>query len=198
MGLRVGMSLDSGSKPVTELLARWKAGDQSAMESLLPLVYDELRTLARHYLSAERGGHTLQTTALVHEAYLRLVDQAPSSMENRAQFFGVAARLMRQILVDHARSRQAAKRGGDNVITLDESADIAPPRDLDLVALDDALNGLARLDERQARMVELRFFAGLSIAETSQVLAISPVTVTRDWTNARLWLQRELIRGSQA
>ena len=174
LGLRGGASLDSGSKPVTELLARWNAGDESAMESLLPLVYDKLRSLARHYISAERGGHTLQATALVHEAYLRLVDQTPSSMESRTQFFGVAARLMRQILVDHARSRQAAKRGGGNVITLDESADIATPRDLDLVALDDALNELARLDERQARIVELRFFAGLSIEETSRACWHSP------------------------
>ena len=189
--------MGSGSKPVTALLARWNAGDQSAMESLLPLVYDELRSLARHYLSAERGGHTLQATALVHEAYLRLVDQAPSSMENRARFFGVAARLMRQILVDHARSRQAAKRGGDNLITLDESADIAPSRDLDLVALDDALNGLARLDERQARIVELRFFAGLSLEEISEALNVGSATVQRDWTAARAWLYREMSGKSQ-
>jgi RNA polymerase sigma-70 factor, ECF subfamily len=187
--------LESVSKPVTELLVRWKSGDQSALESLLPLVYDELRTLARRYLSEERSGHTLQPTALVHEAYLRLIDQSPSSIENRAQFFGVAARLMRQILVDHARSRQASKRGGGNVISLEGSPDFSPQRDLNLVALDDALTELGRLDERQARIVELRFFAGLSIEETSRVLAISPVTVTRSWTNARLWLQRELSRG---
>lgn len=185
------------SKPVTELIARWSAGDQSALENLLPLVYEELRSLARRYLSREREGHTLQATALVHEAYLRLVDQSPTTIESRAQFFGIAARLMRQILVDHARSRQASKRGGGNVISLDESADISPQKDLNLVALDDALNELARLDERQARIVELRFFAGLSIEETSRVLAIAPVTVARSWTNARLWLQRELSRGSQ-
>lgn len=185
------------SKPVTALIARWNAGDQSALESLLPLVYDELRGLARRYLSREKCGHTLQPTALVHEAYLRLVDQSPSRIENRAQFFGIAARLMRQVLVDHARSRQASKRGGGNVISLDISADISPQKDLNLIALDDALNELARLDERQARIVELRFFAGLSIEETSRVLAISPVTVTRSWTNARLWLQRELSRGLQ-
>jgi RNA polymerase sigma factor (TIGR02999 family) len=191
------MSLNSGSKPVTEMLARWKAGDPSALQSLLPLVYDELRSLARHYLSEERSGHTLQATALVHEAFLRLVDQSPSNVESRAQFFGVAARLMRQILVDHARSRKASKRHAGSFITLDESADIAPQKDLNLVALDDALNELARLDERQARIVELRFFTGLSIEETASVLAISPVTVTRSWTNARLWLQRELSRGPQ-
>jgi RNA polymerase sigma factor (TIGR02999 family) len=189
--------VDSGPKPVTQLLARWNAGDQSALQSLLPLVYDELRGLARRYLSEERVGHTLQPTALVHEAYLRLVDQSPLGMENRAQFFGVAARLMRQVLVDHARSRHASKRGGGNLISLDDSNDISPQKDLNLIALDDALNELARLDERQARIVELRFFAGLSIEETSRVLDISPVTVTRNWSNARLWLQRELSRGFQ-
>jgi RNA polymerase sigma-70 factor, ECF subfamily len=184
------------SKPVTALIARWNGGDQSALDALLPLVYDELRGLARRYLSEERDAHTLQPTALVHEAYLRLVDQSPSGIENRTQFFGIAARLMRQILVDHARARQASKRGGGNVISLDESAEFSPQKDLNLVALDDALNELARLDEKQARIVELRFFAGLSIEETSRVLEISPVTVTRNWTNARLWLQRELTRGS--
>jgi RNA polymerase sigma factor (TIGR02999 family) len=123
-----------------------------------------------------------------------MVDQSPSGIENRTQFFSIAARLMRQILVDHARERQAAKRGGGNVITLDESADLSPKQNLDMVALDDALNELARLDERQARIVELRFFAGLSIEETAKALAVSPATVTRSWTTARLWLQRELIR----
>jgi len=193
----VRVSLDSGSQPVTALIARWKAGDQSALEDLLPLVYDELRALARRYLSEERAGHTLQPTALVHEAYLRLVDQSPSGVENRAQFFGIAARLMRQVLVDHARSRLASKRGGGNVTSLDDSADISPQKDLNVIALDDALNELSRLDERQARIVELRFFAGLTIEETSRVLDISEVTVTRSWTNARLWLRRELSRGSE-
>lgn len=127
----------------------------------------------------------------------RPVAETPASLENRAQFFGIAARLMKQILVDHARSRQASKRGGGNLISLDPSADITPQNDLNLVALNDALNELARLDERQARIAELRFFTGLSIEETARVLAISPVTVTRRWTNARLWLQRELSRGSQ-
>jgi RNA polymerase sigma factor (TIGR02999 family) len=185
------------TKPVTSLIARWNAGDRSALEALLPLVYDELRGIARRYLSQEKYGHTLQPTALVHEAYIRLVDQSPSGVETRGQFFGIAARLMRQILVDQARSRLASKRGGGNTISLDESADLAPTKDINLISLDDALNELARLDERQARIVELRFFAGLSIEETSQVLDISPVTVTRSWANARLWLQRELFRGSQ-
>ena len=189
--------MDSESKPVTKLLGRWRSGDQSALKALLPLVYDELRRLARRYLSKERSEHTLQATALVHEAYLRLVDQSPSAIDSRTQFFGIAARLMRQILVDHARSRQASKRGGGKLISLDESADISPQKDLNLIALDDALSELARLDERQVRIVELRFFAGLSIEETSRVLAVSPVTVKRSWTNARLWLHRELTRGSQ-
>jgi RNA polymerase sigma factor (TIGR02999 family) len=188
--------LNSGSsKPVSELLIQWQDGDDAAFKSLLPLVYDELRRLARHYLQSEREGHTLQSTALVHEAYLRLVGQAPVRIDSRAQFFGIAARLMRQILVDHARERRAAKRGGGCRITLDESAMLPQKQDLDLVALNDALNELSRLDEQQARIVELRFFAGLSIEDTSQVLNISPATVKRNWANARLWLQRELSRG---
>lgn len=194
----MGSSLSSGSKPVTELLVQWRGGDESALQNLLPLVYDELRRLARHYLASERTGHTLQSTALVHEAYLRLVDQSPQRIENRAHFFGIAARLMRQILVDHARARQASKRGSGCKITLDESADLSPKQDLDLVALDDALNELSRLDAQQARIVELRFFAGLSIEDTSQVLDISPATVKRSWTHARLWLHRELSRGAQS
>jgi RNA polymerase sigma factor (TIGR02999 family) len=189
--------LNSGSsKPVSELLIQWQDGDDAAFKNLLPLVYDELRRLARHYLQSEREGHTLQSTALVHEAYLRLVGQAPVRIDSRAQFFGIAARLMRQILVDHARERRAAKRGGGCRITLDESAMLPQKQDLDLVALNDALNELARLDEQQARIVELRFFAGLSIEDTSQVLNISPATVKRNWANARLWLHRELSRGS--
>ena len=190
--------MSSGSKPVTELLVRWRKGDDSALDALLPLVYDELRRLARHHLASERSDHTLQSTALVHEAYLRLVDQSPLRIENRAQFFGIAARLMRQILVDHARARQASKRDGGCRVTLDESASRPPKQDLDLVALDDALNELTRLDAQQARIVELRFFAGLSIEDTSQVLDISPATVKRSWTTARLWLRRELSRGARS
>jgi len=190
--------LTSGaSKPVSELLIRWQEGDASALENLLPLVYDELRRLARHYLQSEREGHTLQSTALVHEAYLRMVGQSPVRIDSRAHFFGIAARLMRQILVDHARERKAAKRGGGCRITLDESAVLPQEPDLDLVALNDALNELSRLDEQQARIVELRFFAGLSIEDTSQVLKLSPATVKRNWVHARLWLQRELTRGMQ-
>jgi RNA polymerase sigma factor (TIGR02999 family) len=185
------------SQNVTQLLFRWKKGDSSALEALLPLVYDELRKLARHYFAAERSGHTLQTTALVHEAYIRLVGRSPSAIENRAHFFGIAARLMRQILVDHARGRLASKRGAGCMVTLDESADILKNRPLDLVALDDALTELARLDERQAGIVELRFFTGLSVEDTARALDISPATVKRSWTAARLWLYRELNRGQE-
>lgn len=190
------MSSDT-SRPVSALLIQWQDGDESALQKLLPLVYDELRRLARHYLQSERQGHTLQSTALVHEAYLRLVGQQQLRIESRAHFFGIAARLMRQILVDHARKHGAAKRGGGCRITLDESA--MPPRkqDLDLVALNDALDELSRLDEQQARIVELRYFAGLSIQDTSHVLNISPATVKRNWANARLWLHRELSRGTR-
>jgi RNA polymerase sigma factor (TIGR02999 family) len=184
----------TSSQAVTQLLVRWKEGDGSALESLLPLVYDELRKLARHYLASERPGHTLQSTALVHEAYLRLVGQSPGAIENRAHFFGIAARLMRQILVDHARARLASKRDAGFVVTLDESANILKNQPLDMVALDDALTELAQLDERQTRIVELRFFAGLSVEDTARALDISPATVKRSWTAARLWLYRELNR----
>jgi RNA polymerase sigma factor (TIGR02999 family) len=176
---------------------RWKNGDSSALEALLPLVYDELRKLARHYLASERPGHTLQSTALVHEAYLRLVGQSPGGMESRAHFFGVAAHLMRQILVDYARARLASKRNAGCLVTLDESANLVKNQPLDLVALDDALTELARMDERQTRIVELRFFAGLSVEDTAQALDISPATVKRSWTAARLWLYRELSRGER-
>jgi RNA polymerase sigma factor (TIGR02999 family) len=184
----------TSSQAVAQLLARWKTGDNSALEALVPFVYDELRKLACHYLVAERPDHTLQSTALVHEAYLRLAGQSPGDIENRAHFFGIAARLMRQILVDHARARHASKRGAGCVVTLDESANILANQPLDMVALDDALRELTRLDERQARIVELRFFAGLSVEDTARALDISPATVKRSWTAARLWLYRELSR----
>jgi RNA polymerase sigma factor (TIGR02999 family) len=190
------MTSSNSSQGITQLLVRWKTGDSSALEALLPLVYDELHKLARLYLASERPGHTLQSTALVHEAYLRLVGQAPAGIENRAHFFGIAARLMRQILVDHARARLASKRGAGFLVTLDESANIVRNQPPNLVALDDALTGLARLDEQQARIVELRFFAGLSIEDTARALDISPATVKRSWTAARLWLYRELDGGA--
>jgi RNA polymerase sigma factor (TIGR02999 family) len=185
------------SQLVTELLVRWKAGNKKAFEELLPLVYKELRDIARHHLQRERPGHTLQSAALVHEAYLRLVEQRPFYTENRAHFFAVASRLMRQILVDHARSHGAAKRGADRMVELDASVVLPEMRSLDLVALDDALNGLAKLDEQQGQIVELRFFGGLAIEEIAEVLNISPSTVKRDWNVAKAWLTRQMKRGNR-
>jgi RNA polymerase sigma factor (TIGR02999 family) len=179
------------SKPISELLVQWKGGDQEALKALLPLVYDELKRLARHHLRGERPGHTLQSTALVHEAYLRLV-QKPLQLQNRTHFFAVAARLMREILVDHARSRRAAKRDYRCKITLAQAVALPQKREVDLLALDDALNELSHLDPRQGRIVELRFFGGLSIDETSEIMGISPATVKREWATARAWLHREI------
>ena len=180
------------SPDVTQLLAQWTDGDPRALDALLPLVYDELRRLARSYLHRERSDHTLQSTALVHEAYLRLVDQNVS-WQNRAHFFGIAGQMMRRILVDHARGRNSAKRGGGVCkVTLEEEAAGAAQRNLDVIALDEALTNLARLDPQQSRIVELRFFAGLSIEDTSEVLKISPATVKRDWAMAKAWLFREM------
>jgi RNA polymerase sigma factor (TIGR02999 family) len=184
---------EPSDRNVTHLLIRWSEGDSAALDALVPLVYDQLRKLAQSYLSREKPGHTLSSTALVHEAYLRLVKQKEVTWQNRAHFFAVAARMMRRILVDHARSHNYAKRGGGAMtITLDETVAPAPEREMDLVALDDALEALAKLDERQSRMVELRFFGGLSIEETSEVLGISTPTVKREWASARAWLYREI------
>jgi len=185
------------SRPISELLARWNAGDEEALRALVPLVYNELRRIAHHYLQKEWPGHTLQTTALVHEAYLRLDQQGAAHPENRAHFFAMAAELMRQILVDYARSRRAAKRGGGQELTLDGATFSVRNRSVDLIALDDALSGLAKLDPQQSRIVELRFFGGLSIEETSQVLGISPATVKREWATARAWLHHEMSRSAQ-
>jgi RNA polymerase sigma factor (TIGR02999 family) len=183
--------------PVTKLLVRWREGDREALEELMPLVYGELRRLAQHYLQRERSDHTLQSTALVHEAYLRLAGPKAPQWQNRAHFFGVAAHLMRQILVDYARSHGADKRGGDVCrLTLDEAPEQPHTVDFDLVALDDALNTLAETDPQQCRVVELKFFAGLTIEDTSEVLGISPATVKRDWITARAWLFRELDRSA--
>jgi len=183
----------ASSERVSKLLLNWGQGDQGAREALIPLVYDELRRLARRYLRRERPDHTLQSAALVNEAYLRLVRQDQPQWQNRAHFFGVAAQLMRHILVDHARNRAAAKRGaGAPRLTLDPDVALPQARDVDLVALDDALNQLAALDPQQSRLVELRFFGGLSIEETSVVLGVSPATVKREWATARAWLQREM------
>jgi len=188
----------TSSNPVTELLMRWRRGDQEALQALLPMVYRELRRLAHHHLEAERVGHTLQSTALVHEAYLRLIGNEPLRLDNRAHFFAAASHLMRQILVDYARKHRAGKRGASTLtFTLDEAIALPKQRELRLVALDDALTQLAVLDKRQSHIVELRFFGGLSIDETSQVLGVSPATVTREWTAARAWLYREMDRAAR-
>ena len=173
----------------------WRGGDRDDLEALLPLVYDELRRLAHHHLRNERPDHTLQSTALVHEAYFRLVGQDLPEWESRAHFFAIAAQLMRQILVDYARRRRASKRGsGVCMLTLDNAVALPRRKEVDVVALDDALNILAEVDPRQSRVVELRFFAGLSLEETSAVMGIATATVQRDWTAARAWLHREISR----
>ncbi len=189
--------LPAASNQVTQLLARWSDGDQNAREALIPLVYDELRRIARSALNRQRPDHTLESTALVHEAYMRLVGRTSVRFESRTHFFAVASHLMRRILVDHARKNNAAKRGGANVtLVLDASVDVPDKREIDLSALDEALTALAKLDERQASIVEMRFFGGLSIDETSQVLAISPATVKREWMTARSWLYDALTNES--
>jgi RNA polymerase sigma factor (TIGR02999 family) len=181
---------------VTQLLHAWSHGNQEALDQLLPLVYGELHRLARRYMAGERPGHTLQTTELVNEAYLRLVDWKNVEWQNRAHFFGVAAQMMRRILVDFARSRHYAKRGGDaRKVSLAEAAGVST-RGADFVALDDALKSLTTLDERKARIVELRFFGGLNVEETAEVLNISSRTVMREWSLAQAWLHRELNRGT--
>jgi RNA polymerase sigma factor (TIGR02999 family) len=184
------------STRVSRLLADWGQGNEEAREALIPVVYDELRRLARRHLWHERPDHTLQSAALVNEAYLRLVRQDAPQWQNRAHFFGVAAQLMRHILVDHARNRLAAKRGaGAPLLALDPELAPARKQEIDLVALDDALGKLASLDPQQGRMIELRFFGGLSIEETAIVLGVSPATVKREWATARAWLHRELKKG---
>jgi RNA polymerase sigma factor (TIGR02999 family) len=185
------------SHPVSELLVRWKTGDQEALAALIPLVYKELREIARYHLQRERPGHTLQSAALVHEAYLRLVDQRPFQTKDRAHFLAVASRLMRQILVDYARSHGAAKRGADLRVELDASLVLPQVRNTDVIALDDALTGLTKLDEQQSRIVELRFFGGLSIEEIAEVLDISASTVKREWNVAKAWLTREMKKGKR-
>jgi RNA polymerase sigma factor (TIGR02999 family) len=177
----------------TALLRAWSRGDGAALDKLIPLVHEELRRLAHSYMRRERAGHTLQTTALVNEAYLRLVDTNLVQWRDRAHFFGIAARLMRQILVDFARSRGYQKRGGGlRQVSLDEALLVSPEPDEDFVRLDDALNALAEFDARKARVVELRYFGGLSVEETAEVLEVSGITVIRDWNIAKLWLLKEL------
>ena len=178
---------------ITELLLAWNQGDPQALDRLMPLVQDELHRLAHRYMAGERAGHPLQTTALVNEAYLRLIDSSRVRWQNRAHFFAVSAQLMRRILVDVARARKKLKRGGDVVqVSLDEAMVIPHEPGADLVALDEALTTLAAFDERKSKIVELRFFGGLTIEETAEVLEISPMTVMRDWALAKIWLLREL------
>jgi len=178
---------------VTQWLIAWSQGDRAALDKLMPLVYDELHRLAHRYMSRERPGHTLQTTALVNEVYLRLVDQKSVNWQNRAHFFAIAAQVMRQVLVDYARRRRYRKRGGQAVkVSLDEAAIVSQEHGVDLVALDEALTSLAAIDPRKSQIVELRFFGGLSVEETAEVLKVSPRTVMREWSLARAWLYREL------
>jgi RNA polymerase sigma-70 factor (ECF subfamily) len=186
---------DVPSRDVTRLLARWTDGDQAALQQLVPIVHEELRRLARRQMAGERPGHTLQPTALVNEAYLRLVNLKQMQWQNRAHFFAMAARLMRRILVDFARSRGYQKRGGEaQQVSFTEALEVAGGQPTDVVALDDALEALADVDERKSRIVELRFFGGLSVEETAEVLNVSRETVKRDWKFAKMWLLRHLHR----
>ncbi len=183
----------SPPREISALLRAWSGGDEAALDKLIPLVYEHLHRLAHSYMKRERAGHTLQTTALVNEAYMRLVDAGLVEWQDRNHFFGIAARLMRRILVDFARSRGYQKRGGKaRKVTLDEALVVSPESDQDLVRLDDALKALAEFDPRKARVVELRYFGGLSVEETAEVLKVSAITVIRDWNMAKLWLLREL------
>lgn len=184
--------LRDGPNDISQLLRAWSNGDELALSELTPIVYAELRRLAHRYMRRERAGHSLQTTALVNEAYMRLVDCTRMQWQNRAHFFAVSSQLMRRILVDHARRQNLKRGGGVPHVSLDEAVVVGKQPGLDLVALDDALNALARMDERKGRVVEMRFFAGLSVDEIAAVLKVSPVTVRRDWNSAKIWLYREL------
>jgi RNA polymerase sigma factor (TIGR02999 family) len=190
----MGSELDTND--LSKLLRAWSAGDQSALNSLTPIVHDELRRLAHRYMERERPGHTLQTTALVNEAYMRLVDYKRMKWQDRAHFFAVSAQVMRRILVDHARTHNIKRGRGVQHVTLDDVAVVAQDRTSDLVALDEALNELARVDPRKVQIIEMRFFGGLSAEDTAEVLKISPGTVRRDWSIAKLWLYRELGGGN--
>ena len=186
----------SSQVEVTQLLLDWGNGDKAALDKLVPVVYQELRRLARHYMRRERPGHTLQTSALVNEAYMRLVDYKHMRWESRAHFFGVAAQAMRRILVEHARKRHFAKRGGSAIsVSFDEAAMVSEKQAADLIALDDALTSLEAIDPRKSRIVELRYIGGLNIEETAEALSISPATVQREWRSAKAWLYREIKQG---
>jgi RNA polymerase sigma factor (TIGR02999 family) len=188
---------EATSGQATDLLRAWRNGDRSALDRLMPIVHEALQSLARHYLMRERPGHSLQTTALVNEAYLRLVDYRRMEWQDRAHFFAVSAQLMRRILVEHARRHNLKRGGGVQHVSLEEAAVVSVNRAKELIALDEALEELARLDPRKAEVVELRFFGGLSVEETAEALRISSVTVMRDWTTAKAWLYREMTGGDR-
>ncbi len=189
----------TGPPAISQLLAQWREGDHESLRDLVPLLYDDLRRIAHQNLRRARPDHTLQTTALVHETYLRLEKQHAPQFQNREHFVAVCALLMRQILIGYERTRRAAKRGGGGLtVTLDDAGPAAKGRDIDLIALDDALSGLARLDPQQSQIVELRFFGGLSIEETAELLELSPATIKRHWATARVWLHREMSREMHA
>jgi RNA polymerase sigma factor (TIGR02999 family) len=188
----------SSPQEVTQLLIDWSNGDQAALDKLMPLVYDELRRMAKRYMSRQTPGHTLQTTALINEAFIKLVGQQEMQWQNRSHFFGVAAQAMRHILVDYARSRKYEKRGGGaQKVSLDEALMVSDERAAEIVALDDALKELAKVDLRKCQVVEMRYFGGLSVEETAEALNVSPVTVMRDWSMAKAWLHRELSKSEE-
>lgn len=188
----------SGPGDITRLLAEWSGGNQAALDHLVPIVYDELHRLASNYMRGERGDHVLQTTALVHEAYLRLIDRQQVSVQTRTQFFAVAAQVMRRVLVDYARGRDRAKRGsGAPTLALDDVAVLSDDRAEELIAINSALDGLTALDPRKGKVFELRYFGGMSVEEVAQTLSVSPVTVARDWRMAKIWLRREIAPPTQ-
>ena len=193
---KLTQSGEAAAGDISGILRAWSDGDQSALDRLTPIVYDELHRLARRYMRYERPGHSLQTSALVNEAYLRLVDYERMEWQNRAHFFAVSAQVMRRILVDHARRRNLKRGGGVEHVALEEAAVVGGGQGPDLVALDDAMNALAQIDPRKVQVVEMRFFGGLSVEETAEVLKISAITVKRDWRAARAWLYRELTGGT--
>src|SRR5271157_3076724 len=193
---RSSQTTESNTQDVSTLLRAWSGGDQNALEKLTPIVYEELHRLARRYMRRERPGHSLQTTALVNEAYLRLLDYKRIEWQDRAHFFAISAQLMRRILVEHARRHNLKRGGGVQHVSLEEAAVVGGGRAADMVALDDAMNALARLDPRKVQVVEMRFFGGLSVEETAEVLKVSPITVMRDWSTAKAWLYRELAGGT--
>jgi RNA polymerase sigma factor (TIGR02999 family) len=185
--------MESLPNTITQLLIEWRSGDKAALDALIPIVHQELHKLAKHYLRGERADHTLQTSALVNEVYLRLIDHQNINWQNRAHFFGVAAQAMRRVLVDYARSRKTEKRGGDVLqVSLDGAVNVAEEKAVELIALDDALQDLEKMDARKSRIVELRYFGGLSVEETAEVLGLAPITVNREWSTAKAWLLRAI------